>query len=222
MAQDAKLVEKMLKSEKSRKAGVNYDAQEFAQRHKNEWIDSSTIKNCSKCAKAFTMTNRKHHCRDCGNVFCAKCSDNKLVINGVLKRVSIIFMIFALLFLRNVIDVQACVDCYQTVMRGGLAGDGSSRASIVDVIPPRMPPLTSSVSASTEVSATKEKRSGSFTGSVNSDRSSNEGGGSGRVSWVEALLLIKKATGKKPTVNAMYPKQVSHQFHLIDFLFRIC
>lgn len=88
MAQDAKLVEKVLKQEKSRKAGVTYDAQEFAQRHKNEWIDSSLIKKCSKCAKPFTMTNRKHHCRDCGNVFCSKCSENKLVINGVLKRVS--------------------------------------------------------------------------------------------------------------------------------------
>ena len=88
MAQDPNLVKNVLKSEKSRKGSVTYDAEEFAKRHKNEWIDSNTVKDCQKCAKPFTLTNRKHHCRDCGKVFCAKCSSNKLVINGILKRVS--------------------------------------------------------------------------------------------------------------------------------------
>ena len=53
------------------------------------------------------------------------------------------------------------------------------------------------------------KRSGSFNGSVVSDRSSNDGGGgSGRVKWVEALLLIKKSKSQKPTVDAVYPQKV--------------
>lgn len=92
-------------------------------------------------------------------------------------------------------------------MRGGLAGEGTSRGSVSDVIPPRIPQMQASTSVSSDVSS-REKRSDSFAGSVNSDRSSNEGGGSGRVSWVEALLLIKKTTSKKPTVDAMFPKQV--------------
>ena len=89
MAQDIKLVKSVLKSEKSRIGSVTYDAKEFAKRNRNEWIDSNTVKNCQKCARQFTMTTRKHHCRECGKVFCAKCSCHKLVVNGILKRVRI-------------------------------------------------------------------------------------------------------------------------------------
>ncbi len=89
MAQDPKLVKKVLTGEKSRKVGVTFDAQEFAERHKNEWVDSDNVKTCMNCSKSFSMTTRKHHCRDCGKVFCSKCCSNKLVINGILKRVSI-------------------------------------------------------------------------------------------------------------------------------------
>jgi hypothetical protein len=37
------------------------------------WIPDSSVKVCTFCDRLFTFLTRKHHCRVCGDIFCARC-----------------------------------------------------------------------------------------------------------------------------------------------------
>lgn len=41
------------------------------------WADA---KQCLECQSEFGITNRKHHCRHCGRILCAKCSPREIAI----------------------------------------------------------------------------------------------------------------------------------------------
>ncbi|VDO56688.1 unnamed protein product, partial [Onchocerca flexuosa] len=54
---------------------VNQNLQmDFAKQISRKWLEDSEAINCRACDKPFTLTNRKHHCRQCGQIFCASCS----------------------------------------------------------------------------------------------------------------------------------------------------
>jgi len=40
------------------------------------WAKDDSVKDCHKCLSTFTVFIRKHHCRACGNIFCADCSSH--------------------------------------------------------------------------------------------------------------------------------------------------
>jgi len=41
------------------------------------WIPDREAQTCAKCDELFTVTNRRHHCRSCGKVFCSACCKEK-------------------------------------------------------------------------------------------------------------------------------------------------
>ncbi|XP_061196119.1 uncharacterized protein LOC133204408 [Saccostrea echinata] len=45
---------------------------------KNRWISDDEVSTCQWCKNKFNQLRRKHHCRQCGNVFCSKCCNEKI------------------------------------------------------------------------------------------------------------------------------------------------
>lgn len=63
---------------------------------KEEWIPNDKAKECSSCKEViFSMFNRRHHCRRCGRVVCAMCSEHRMRISGY----------------PNSVLVRVCKDC---------------------------------------------------------------------------------------------------------------
>ncbi|XP_055853361.1 protein RUFY3 isoform X2 [Episyrphus balteatus] len=59
----SELQEKANKAEKSNPTEVSI------------WTPDNTATNCMACKKDFNLTRRKHHCRQCGEIFCKSCSE---------------------------------------------------------------------------------------------------------------------------------------------------
>ncbi|MBN3273515.1 LST2 protein, partial [Polyodon spathula] len=44
------------------------------------WVPDSSCNRCSACETLFTFLRRRHHCRSCGQIFCARCSPHETSI----------------------------------------------------------------------------------------------------------------------------------------------
>lgn len=53
----------------------NLAASVIVKNRNNVWIDDKMVSNCHGCRMEFGFLKRKHHCRNCGNIYCYKCSN---------------------------------------------------------------------------------------------------------------------------------------------------
>lgn len=67
-----------------------------------QWIRDDEAASCMRCGVGFTTFIRRHHCRNCGGVFCGKCSARRL----------------PLLKLGFIEPVRVCETCYQRIVSG--------------------------------------------------------------------------------------------------------
>uniref|UniRef100_A0A0N5AZL5 FYVE-type domain-containing protein n=1 Tax=Syphacia muris TaxID=451379 RepID=A0A0N5AZL5_9BILA len=63
-----------------------------------KWLDDTEAVSCNGCKKAFSLMFRKHHCRMCGQIFCASCSSHTAEVAS------------------NKNPVRVCNLCYQEIL----------------------------------------------------------------------------------------------------------
>eukprot|EP01096_Ripella_sp_DP13-Kostka_P013147 TRINITY_DN563_c0_g1_i8.p1 TRINITY_DN563_c0_g1~~TRINITY_DN563_c0_g1_i8.p1 ORF type:complete len:357 (+),score=152.42 TRINITY_DN563_c0_g1_i8:21-1091(+) len=58
---------------------------------KRKWDHDSCTTRCTECHDAFTTLNRRHHCRNCGKIFCGPCSTKRAFVKkfGFKKKVRV-------------------------------------------------------------------------------------------------------------------------------------
>ncbi|XP_043836065.1 lateral signaling target protein 2 homolog [Dromiciops gliroides] len=42
------------------------------------WVPDHACFHCTACQTPFSLTRRRHHCRNCGKIFCSRCSSNSV------------------------------------------------------------------------------------------------------------------------------------------------
>ncbi|XP_018106044.1 RUN and FYVE domain containing 1 L homeolog isoform X2 [Xenopus laevis] len=53
------------------------------------WLKDDEAAECKQCNKEFSISRRKHHCRNCGHIFCNSCSSNELSLPSYPKPVRV-------------------------------------------------------------------------------------------------------------------------------------
>lgn len=53
------------------------------------WLKDDEATGCKQCNKEFSISRRKHHCRNCGDIFCNPCSSNELSLPSYPKPVRV-------------------------------------------------------------------------------------------------------------------------------------
>ncbi|XP_029050580.1 RUN and FYVE domain-containing protein 2 isoform X2 [Osmia bicornis bicornis] len=72
-----------------REAADNAQQQQQQQDGAATWANDRLVSHCKSCNREFNITRRKHHCRNCGKIFCNACSDNTTALSTSTKPVRV-------------------------------------------------------------------------------------------------------------------------------------
>ncbi|KAG7465139.1 hypothetical protein MATL_G00172950 [Megalops atlanticus] len=65
------------------------------------WLKDDEATQCKQCQKEFSISRRKHHCRNCGDIYCNSCSSNELALPSYPKPVRVCDTCHSLLLQRS-------------------------------------------------------------------------------------------------------------------------
>ena len=51
-----------------------------ANEEKDHWVPDEAVTKCTSCGTDFGAFVRKHHCRNCGDIFCDKCTHGRIAL----------------------------------------------------------------------------------------------------------------------------------------------
>jgi uncharacterized protein YbaR (Trm112 family) len=67
-----------------RTSEMNLLSQDMSLLRPQPWIPDTDVLACQSCNRPFSFFHRRHHCRLCGKIFCATCSDKRLNLENIL------------------------------------------------------------------------------------------------------------------------------------------
>ncbi|KAM6978069.1 RUN and FYVE domain-containing protein 1 [Aplochiton taeniatus] len=65
------------------------------------WLKDDEATQCKQCQKEFSIARRKHHCRNCGDIYCSSCSSNELALPSYPRPVRVCDICHSLLLQRS-------------------------------------------------------------------------------------------------------------------------
>ncbi|XP_053735278.1 RUN and FYVE domain-containing protein 1 [Synchiropus splendidus] len=65
------------------------------------WLKDDEATQCKQCQKEFSIARRKHHCRNCGDIYCSSCSSQELALPSYPRPVRVCDMCHSLLLQRS-------------------------------------------------------------------------------------------------------------------------
>lgn len=83
---------------------------------KDHWVPDEAVTKCTACGTDFSAFVRKHHCRNCGDIFCDKCTQGRTALTAD----------------ENAPVVRVCDRCLAEVSRRlSAAKDAASRSTVI-------------------------------------------------------------------------------------------
>jgi len=93
------------------------------------WQPDGQAPSCNKCHAAFSLFNRRHHCRHCGKVYCGKCTGKACKIPNLGYNEEV---------------VKVCDDCWHQASTGGHQFQAAPILPVEEpkeLLPPSAPPV---------------------------------------------------------------------------------